>query len=58
MTPERYLVAISPTPGIGGFSYPTLDQALLALLDIRRRWPRATLLVIPATPRHQARRAK
>jgi hypothetical protein len=48
MTPQRYLVALSPTPGIGGFTYPDLDRALLALIRVRRRWPRATLLVIPA----------
>jgi hypothetical protein len=45
---SRYLVQLSPTPGIGGFTYPDLDRALLALIRIRRRWPRATLLVIPA----------
>jgi hypothetical protein len=50
MTPERYLVQLSPTPGIGGFTYPDLDRALLALLNIRRRWPRAELRVIPAKP--------
>jgi hypothetical protein len=47
MTPQRYLVELSPTPGIGGFTYLDLDRALLALLDIRRRWPRAELRVIP-----------
>jgi hypothetical protein len=48
MTPERYLVQLSPTPDLGGFSYPTLDRAMLALIRVRRRWPRATLLAIPA----------
>jgi transposase len=49
MTPERYLVHLNPrNPSIGGFTYPDLDRALLALIRIRRRWPRATLLVIPA----------
>ena len=45
---SRYLVQLSPTPGIGGFTYATLDRALLALIRVRRRWPRATLRVIPA----------
>ena len=45
---SRYLVQLSPTPGIGGFTYATLDRALLALIRIRRRWPRAELRVIPA----------
>ena len=49
MTPQRYLVLLSARfPDLGGFSYGTLDRALLALLDIRQRWPRATLLAIPA----------
>jgi hypothetical protein len=49
MTPERYLVLLSARfPDLGGFSYPTLDRALLSLIRVRRRWPRATLLVIPA----------
>ena len=49
MTPQRYLVLLSRnTPDLGGFSYGTLDQALLALIRIRLRWPRAELLVIPA----------
>ncbi len=48
MTPQRYLLLLSPTPGIGGFTYATLDRALLALIRIRQRWPRAELLVIPA----------
>jgi hypothetical protein len=47
--PERYLVLLSRnTPDLGGFTYPDLDRALLALIRIRRRWPRATLLAIPA----------
>ena len=49
MTPARYLVLLSARfPDLGGFSYPTLDRALLSLIRVRRRWPRATLLVIPA----------
>ncbi len=49
MTPQRYLVALDGlNPQIGGFTYPDLDRALLALIRIRQRWPRAELLVIPA----------
>ena len=49
MTPQRYLVLLSARfPDLGGFTYPTLDRALLALIRVRRRWPRATLLAIPA----------
>jgi hypothetical protein len=49
MTPQRYLVALDGLNlDLGGFSCPDLDRALLALIRIRLRWPRAELLVIPA----------
>ena len=43
---ERYLVHLNPqNPALGGFTYADLDRAVLSLLDTRKRWPRAALIV-------------
>jgi hypothetical protein len=52
MTPERYLVQLSPDhPQLGGFTYASLPAARRSLADTRRRWPSAELRVIPTRPK-------
>lgn len=50
-TQPRYLVALSPAPGIGGFTYDSLPRAIASLRDTRQRWPNAQLVVIPPRPK-------
>ncbi len=51
MTPERYLVVLSPDhPALGGFTYTSLPAARRSLADSRKRWPNAALVVLPPRP--------